>query len=75
MNVANLQLEGLLMAIASINHVLVRKGLLPGCGQFPDQATATGQSVSAGGRRTAFFRTRPHGRSNQGVEETEGRGV
>ena len=28
MNVANLQLEGLLMAIASINHVLVRKGLL-----------------------------------------------
>jgi hypothetical protein len=28
MNVANLQLEGLLMAIASINNVLVRKGLL-----------------------------------------------
>jgi hypothetical protein len=28
MNVANLQLEGLLMAIASINHVLVRKGLV-----------------------------------------------
>lgn len=28
MNVANLQLEGLLMAIASINHVLVRKGVL-----------------------------------------------
>ena len=28
MNVANLQVEGLLMAIASINHVLVRKGLL-----------------------------------------------
>jgi hypothetical protein len=28
MNVANLQLEGLLMAIASINQVLVRKGLL-----------------------------------------------
>jgi len=28
MNVANLQLEGLLMAVASINHVLVRKGLL-----------------------------------------------
>jgi hypothetical protein len=28
MNVANLQLEGLLMAISSINHLLVRKGLL-----------------------------------------------
>jgi hypothetical protein len=28
MNVANLQLEGLLMAIASINHLLVRNGLL-----------------------------------------------
>ena len=28
MNVANLQLEGLFMAIASINHVLVRKGIL-----------------------------------------------
>lgn len=28
MNVANLQLEGLIMAIASINHVLVRKGVL-----------------------------------------------
>ncbi|MDW6020183.1 hypothetical protein SAZ10_00235 [Mesorhizobium sp. BAC0120] len=28
MNVANLQLEGLLMAIASINNVLVQKGLL-----------------------------------------------
>lgn len=28
MNVANLQLEGLLMAVASINHVLVRKGLV-----------------------------------------------
>jgi hypothetical protein len=27
-NVANLQLEGLLMAIASINHILVRKGVL-----------------------------------------------
>ena len=28
MNVANLQLEGLIMAIASINQVLVRKGIL-----------------------------------------------
>ena len=28
MNVANLQLEGLLMAVASINHLLVRKGVL-----------------------------------------------
>ena len=28
MHVANLQLEGLLMAVASINNVLVRKGLL-----------------------------------------------
>lgn len=28
MNVANLQLEGLLMAIASVNHVLVRKGIV-----------------------------------------------
>ena len=28
MNVANLQLQGLLMAVASINEVLVRKGLL-----------------------------------------------
>jgi hypothetical protein len=28
MNVANLQLEGLLMAVASINSILVRKGLL-----------------------------------------------
>ncbi len=28
MNVANLQLEGLLMAIATINHILVRKGVL-----------------------------------------------
>ena len=28
MHVANLQLEGLLMAIASVNNVLVRKGML-----------------------------------------------
>jgi len=28
MNVANLQLEGLLMAVAAINNALVRKGLL-----------------------------------------------
>ncbi|WP_457153819.1 hypothetical protein [Mesorhizobium sp. P5_C1] len=28
MNVANLQLEGLLMAVASINHLLVQKGVL-----------------------------------------------
>ncbi len=28
MNVANLQLEGLLMAVASLNHVLVRKGIV-----------------------------------------------
>ncbi|RWM70824.1 MAG: hypothetical protein EOR81_32335 [Mesorhizobium sp.] len=28
MNVANLQLEGLLMAVASINQLLVRKGVL-----------------------------------------------
>jgi len=28
MNVANLQLEGLLMAIAAINHLLVQKGVL-----------------------------------------------
>ena len=28
MHVANLQLEGLLMAVASINNVLVRKGVL-----------------------------------------------
>jgi len=28
MNTANLQLEGLYLAIASINHVLVRKGVL-----------------------------------------------
>lgn len=28
MNVANLQLEGLIMGIAAINHALVRKGLL-----------------------------------------------
>jgi hypothetical protein len=28
MNVANLQLEGLLMALASINHVLVRNGIV-----------------------------------------------
>ena len=28
MNVANLQLEGLLMAVASINNVLVHKGLM-----------------------------------------------
>jgi hypothetical protein len=28
MNVANLQLEGLLMAVASINHVLVRNGIV-----------------------------------------------
>jgi hypothetical protein len=28
MNVANLQLEGLLMAVTSINHLLVRKGVL-----------------------------------------------
>ena len=28
MNVANLQLEGLLMAVAAINHVLVRNGVL-----------------------------------------------
>ena len=29
MNVANLQLEGLMMAVASINNVLVHKGLVP----------------------------------------------
>jgi hypothetical protein len=28
MNVANLQLEGLMMAVASINNVLIHKGLL-----------------------------------------------
>ncbi|MDQ6433852.1 hypothetical protein RB623_07270 [Mesorhizobium sp. LHD-90] len=28
MNVANLQLEGLLMAVASVNNLLVQKGLL-----------------------------------------------
>ncbi len=28
MNAANLQLQGLLLAIASVNHALVRKGLL-----------------------------------------------
>ncbi len=28
MNVANLQIEGLLIAIAAINHALVRKGVL-----------------------------------------------
>jgi len=28
MNVANLQLEGLLMAVAAVNNVLVRKGIL-----------------------------------------------
>jgi hypothetical protein len=28
MNVANLQLEGLMMAVAALNHVLVRKGIL-----------------------------------------------
>lgn len=28
MHVANLQLEGLLMAVASVNNVLVRKGML-----------------------------------------------
>ncbi len=28
MNVANLQLEGLLMAIVAINHLLVQKGVL-----------------------------------------------
>lgn len=28
MNTANLQLEGLIMAIAAINHTLVRKGIL-----------------------------------------------
>jgi hypothetical protein len=28
MNVANLQLEGLVMALASLNHLLVRKGLV-----------------------------------------------
>jgi hypothetical protein len=28
MNVANLQIEGLLMAVASINNALVRKGIL-----------------------------------------------
>jgi hypothetical protein len=30
MNVANLQLEGLIMAIASVNRVIVAKGLLSG---------------------------------------------
>lgn len=28
MNVANLQLEGLLMAIAAVNHLLVQKGVV-----------------------------------------------
>lgn len=30
MNVANLQIEGLLMAVAAVNRALVRKGLLTG---------------------------------------------
>ncbi len=42
MNVANLQLEGLLMAVASINHLLVRKGLVT-VGEI-DTALAKAQS-------------------------------
>jgi hypothetical protein len=43
MNVANLQLEGLLMAIASINHLLVRKGVLSAkpCGKLKQARLAT----------------------------------
>ena len=42
MHVANLQLEGLLMAVASINNVLVRKGILSV--QEIDEALAKAES-------------------------------
>ena len=42
MNQANLQLEGLLMAVASINNVLVRKGILSV--QEIDEALAKAES-------------------------------
>jgi hypothetical protein len=50
MNVANLQLEGLLMAVAAINHLLVRKGLLT-VGEI-DAALAKAQSNMTGEERS-----------------------
>jgi hypothetical protein len=50
MNVANLQLEGLLMAVAAINHVLVRKGVLT-VGEI-DVALAKAQSNMTSERRS-----------------------
>ena len=47
MYVANLQIEGLLMAIASINHILVRKGVLTT--QEIDIALRKAEASEAGG--------------------------
>ena len=47
MSVANQQIEGLLMAIASINHILVRKGLLTT--QEIDIALRKAEASEAGG--------------------------
>jgi hypothetical protein len=52
MNVANLQLEGLMMAIASINHTLVRKGVLSvaeiDTALLKAQSNMTGEDRSSG---------------------------
>ncbi len=50
MNVANLQLEGLIMAIASINHVLVRKGLVSA--QEIEIALRKAEAIETGAERT-----------------------
>lgn len=50
MNVANLQLEGLMMAIASINHVLVRKGILSA--QEIEIALRKAEAIERGAERT-----------------------
>ena len=51
MNVANLQLEGLMMAVAAINHVLVRKGIL-GVDEI-DAALVKAQSNMTGEERSS----------------------
>lgn len=50
MNVANLQIEGLLMAIAAINHVLVRKGILSA--QEIEIALRKAEAMEVGAERT-----------------------
>lgn len=49
MNVANLQLEGLIMAIASVNKLLVHKGLCPSTRSMPHFERSSLPSQATGG--------------------------